>query len=1060
MVSPSLRVLVRLSAWMLATSPCSIPMAAQERVPADTVDLLAELITVEDGLPQGMVQCMLQDKAGYMWFGTRGGLARSDGYGFTVFQHDDADSTSISSNIIRAMTEDAEGYLWLGMESGEVDRFDPRSNTFMHVVNDPDVRAGLWPEIRGVTADHNGNIWIQSAKEGLRVVLPFGNGLRPVLQRPRVAYPNVSWPDHIDHFIVARDGALWIAFGDSMMILDPTVEHVTHRSRIETTPVAVSDRGELLLACPDQEGSGIWFSRTNQLFHFEAPGNDKRHPLTSTGPMACIKSMQGYLWVSNGACHRIRTQDGAREELRFSEIHGKPLKPEMRVSSWFEDRSSNIWAGTNGYGVLKVTRMRQRFHRIADVAMIYKASSSGTLVLVSPGTDQWTDASGRIMPGDVAEHLRKRGLMPTPNIRIRDAAGRTWVSAAAGWNAEAELTVVDKDGSIDHPRLVPADLSTHNIYPGNGDEAWAMAYTRSSSWAGITHLLCFDTRTERLIRRYAFPYAHHAWNDITAFVVGPDATIWVTTQRGLVHLDPSTGVWDRYQHIQGDDRSLPSDELNALCFDPTDPENVLWIGTANAGLVKFDPRHGVLDRFTTQEGSPNNVIHGILADERQNLWFSTDRGLCRLDPRTKAFMRFTYDDGLVSNEFNTRAAGSTADGRMFFAGPVGATWFRPEEFHEQATPASTALTGLRLTNRDVVVNSTKTNGAAEPLLAQTIGFTHTITLPYDERTITFTFACMDHTLPQANTFRYRLEGFDQDWIDAGTKHEATFTNLDPGRYTFHVQGRSGNGAWDEQGARMELIVTPPWWGTWTFRIALALAVLAMFYAFYRYRLAQAVKVVRVRERIARDLHDEIGSTLSSVQVYSVVAQRKAAARSPEAGELLGRITESTTQVMEAMNDIVWAVNADNDNMDQVIQRMHAYAVGLSEARGFELHFHVQPELDALQLGMVERKNLYLIFKESVNNAAKYAQCTNLRIDLQRSRGTIVLRVADDGTGFDTGIDHSGNGLTNIRSRATELGGTCTIISKSGQGTIIELRFVPGADERSLEPMRMRGPEAG
>lgn len=1036
------------------------PVAAQERTPVDTVELLAELITVEDGLPQGMVQCMLQDKAGYLWFGTRGGLARSDGYGFTVFQHDDADSASIGSNIIRALAEDDAGFLWVGMESGEVDRFDPRTETFMHVVNDPDARAGLWPEIRAITADRNGNVWVQSAKEGLRVARPVNAGERPVLQRPHTVLPHVQWPTRIDHVCIAGDAALWFAFGDSMMVLDPAVERVTHRSRVGNAPAGVPQRGELLLSCPDAEGTGIWFSRTHGLFHFKEPGHGRLHIVNAAAPMACMKEMQGHLWVSNGTCHRIRTSDGKREELRFSEIHGKRLKPEMMVSSWLEDRSGNIWVGTNGYGVLKVTRMRQRFHRVPDVAMIYKASSSGALVLASPGKDLWTDASGSIRSGDVADRLRMHGLMPTPNIRVRDATGRTWVSAAPGWDFEAELTLVDPSGGIHLPSLVPADLSTRNIHPGNGDEAWAMAYNRSTSWTGITDVLCFDTRTERLIRRYPFPYPHHVWSDITEFAVGPDTTIWITTKRGLVHLDPVTGTWDRYQHVQGDDRSLPSDELNALCFDPIDPEHVLWIGTANAGLVKFDPRQGVLDRFTTKEGSPNNVIHGILADERRNLWFSTDMGLCRLDPRTKEVIRYTHDDGLLSNEFNTRASGSTADGRMFFAGPLGTTWFRPAEFLGRASSATTALTGLRLTDRDVVVNSTKAHGEREPLLARNIGFTQAITLPYDERMITFTFAYLDHTLPKANTFRYRLEGFDERWIEAGTTHEATFTNLDPGRYTFHVQGRNSGGVWDEDGARMALVITPPWWGTWWFRIAVALAVIAAFYAFYRYRMAQAAKVVRVRERIARDLHDEIGSTLSSVQLYSAVAQRKAAGKAPEAGELLGRITESTTQVMEAMNDIVWAVNADNDNMAQVVQRMHAYAVGLSEAGGFTLRFDVQQDLHTLRLGMAERKNLYLIFKEAVNNVAKYARCTDLRIELHRARGLIVLRITDDGTGFHPTAENpdngGGNGLPNIRARAAELGGTCSITSTPGQGTIVELRFVPGADGRSLEPMRSPG----
>ncbi|MBK9513522.1 MAG: hypothetical protein IPO05_07815 [Flavobacteriales bacterium] len=197
-----------------------------------------------------------------------------------------------------------------------------------------------------------------------------------------------------------------------------------------------------------------------------------------------------------------------------------------------------------------------------------------------------------------------------------------------------------------------------------------------------------------------------------------------------------------------------------------------------------------------------------------------------------------------------------------------------------------------------------------------IEYVRSITPPYSERN--------DHLLLRVHGPHRTAEeqvplharGLLTEWVEAGTQHEATFTNPDPGTYTFRVQGRNSAEVWDEQGAALQLIIAPPWWGTWWFRVGALLVFAGALYAFYRYRLAQAMKVVAVRERIARDLHDEIGSTLSSVSLFSSVAQKKAKGKAPEASELLGRITDSTTQVLEAMNDIVWAVNAENDDMAQ------------------------------------------------------------------------------------------------------------------------------------------------
>jgi signal transduction histidine kinase len=240
-------------------------------------------------------------------------------------------------------------------------------------------------------------------------------------------------------------------------------------------------------------------------------------------------------------------------------------------------------------------------------------------------------------------------------------------------------------------------------------------------------------------------------------------------------------------------------------------------------------------------------------------------------------------------------------------------------------------------------------------------------------------------------------------------------------------------------------------------VAAALLITAGSYAFYRYRLAQAVKVVRVRERIARDLHDEIGSTLSSVSLFSSVAQKKAAGKAPEASELLGRITESTTQVLEAMNDIVWAVNADNDDMASVIKRMHAFAVNVTEARGCNCTFTPMRNLKSWRLEMTQRKNLYLIFKEAVNNAMKYSGCANLRVDWCANGPAIVLRVSDDGKGFDQNMH------VNAAPAAATAWATCATARRRsrarspspahrGKGTTVELRFVPGEGKRSLEPM--------
>ncbi|MBL7952392.1 MAG: hypothetical protein JNM62_11810 [Flavobacteriales bacterium] len=999
----------------------ALPLVAQHASPVDTVTLLAELITVEDGLPQGMVQCMLQDRSGYLWFGTRGGLARSDGYGFTTYQHQENDSTSISSNIIRVMLEDHAGYLWLGMESGEVDRYDPRTERFQHIVRDPGTPAGQWPEIRSVGVDGQHNIWVYSHHAGLRVIRGDQPSGPPRAEDPRTVFSGVHWPEHVTGADVDTSGMLWCISADSVMTFDATTKGSTMRTL---------------------EGSA-WPHKALPDSAALKSGVARMQSLRDGANAAGVRTMQDHLWVAQEPnSYRIRHSDGRIERIRFTEIHGKRINPELVVICWMQDRAGNIWAGTNGYGVLKVTRTRQRFRHLPDVNSIYRCSATGALALNQTHDEHWTDASGHITHGVLFKSLDRMQLLMTPGVWTMDAQGRGWLSAAPDWKQKPRLCLIDRSGTVTFPDIIPAGLYSRSVFPGLGDQAWILAANDSHF---LAELLLVDTRAERLLGRFPFPSKERIWSEITSLVVADDRTVWLVCSDGLYQLDTITSVWKILRHHHGDPSSLPSDRLLSMCFDPEDPVNVIWVGTAGSGLVKYDRRSGVVERYTTKEGLPNNVVYGIMPDERRNLWFSTDVGLCRLDPRSKGLQRYTFEDGLLSNEFNARAAGATADGRMFFGGPMGTTWFRPAEFYSRTAPAATVLTGLRLTNSDVAVGSFALPGADGSLLPEAIAFASTISVPYRERMITFTFACMDHTAPQRNTFRYKLQEFNTDWIEAGATHEATFTNLDPGRYTFLVQGRTSEGVWDMQGAHITLVIIPPWWSTWWFRIIAALVLAGALYAFYHYRLMQAMKVVRVRENIARDLHDEIGSTLSSVQLYSAVAQRKSRDRSPETTELLGQITEGTTSALEAMNDIVWAVNAENDNMAQVVQRMNSYAMRNTDAMDCELGFQVQQGIATQHLGMTQRKNLYLIFKEAVNNAVKYADPHTLTIHLEAAGAGFLLRVMDDGKGFDPDAvaeenAMGGNGLDNMRRRAAEMDGILVIRSAPGSGTTVELRF--------------------
>jgi signal transduction histidine kinase len=283
-------------------------------------------------------------------------------------------------------------------------------------------------------------------------------------------------------------------------------------------------------------------------------------------------------------------------------------------------------------------------------------------------------------------------------------------------------------------------------------------------------------------------------------------------------------------------------------------------------------------------------------------------------------------------------------------------------------------------------------------------------------------------------------GVSDEWINIAYQRSVNFSNLAPGSYTFIVNGSNSDGIWSEQVQEVLITIHPPWWETWWFRTFLLLVVSFVIFTVVRYRLNQLRKVQYVRDRIARDLHDEIGSTLSSISIYTEVVKNKVKDQNPDAEPLLSKISSGTSRVMESMSDIVWAINSRNDSLDNLSARIQSLISELAESTPFQLEFFNDETLNTESLDMEKRKNVYLIFKEALNNALKYSNAKKINIRLVRHKSGVILEVIDDGDGFDLSASVTGNGLVNMKSRANAIKGTLQIESAVGKGTALRLLF--------------------
>ena len=457
-----------------------------------------------------------------------------------------------------------------------------------------------------------------------------------------------------------------------------------------------------------------------------------------------------------------------------------------------------------------------------------------------------------------------------------------------------------------------------------------------------------------------------------------------------------------------------------------DKQGNLWLTTYGGGLHFFN----VATRQFTHISASNNLLEGLQIDSRGYVWIVGNGNLHRYDPSMRSYTSFDLPDIEKSGGIRGYIY-KDSEGKMFVGGTNYFIEFNPLSTRTIREKPKVYFTDFKIFNSSYSDLLTRQN----------------ISLNYNQNYFTIEFAAPHYASAAPVQYAYQLEPIDAAWIEAGTRNSVPYSNLPAGKYVFKVKATNNPGTWNEDIASINVTIIPPFWRTWWFYMLCAIASVMLTYAIYRYRINELLKRQAIRNKIAQDLHDNMGSTLSSISVYSQVAKIQQAKGNYQGLEsVLGKIASTSSEMISEMNDIVWAINPRNDSMEKILQRMDSFAKPLLAVKNIQFSFRYSQEVLHVNLEMQKRKNFYLIFKESVNNSLKYSGCSSLAVDI-KTRGTnLELTVEDNGNGFEKEkVDQSsqslsGNGLRNMEMRAKEMKGACTINSRLGQGTTINLSF--------------------
>lgn len=1020
--------------------------------PADQVAITMEEISTQQGLSQGMVSCFLNDRNGFLWIGTKDGLNRYDGYEFQVFRKSDTDSITLIDNYITAIFEDKEGMLWIGTMLNGITRYNPFLGEFISLTCARTINEQLSGQsIRSIRQDSKGNIWVGSSG-GIDILTPQEKSSEKQSDYSVISLSSLASdiPKH------AFDVQYWRFPNDESVELYSrkkviTINYPLDQALVNQTSTPVSN----YCSFPEDELiQPIFDEKHKRTFFFSASGisvfDQKLERITASYQVSIdLQNFPSPLLDRNGRIW-VKVEQGLSiyypETNTLSRVtSGNPLIDNARFNDFYsahEDHNGILWFGTFGYGILKYVCDQEKFgvvSRYNDHPM----SLSG--IYETPDGDVVVQAYQTNDP--IRCDLNKR-LFTKPfsgfstidsNIRNVNSLAFDFKDVYVTHKHIYKLSL--KNGSylqLKRPEERP-EIIFDPLFVDSRDSLWCA----DGHPAGIKELHKIDKQSGEITQTHQFPESklHHEYRFVSDWKEDSKGNFWFGTLKGVYRFNTDSATWKIFPISTNENQNLTSEVVFSLCFDPNSPDSVLWVGTNGFGLKRLNIISGEFKTFNVSTGLPNNVIYGILSDHRKNLWLSTNRGLCLFNSQNNNTRNFTKADGLQSDEFNRYAHLKMSNGMLLFGGVNGLTFFDPEQFYKFENSTNTVITGFKVNNEPVEIGQLVNN---QVLLYKPIEYTQKITFSHDISMISISFAYMNMAHPANNSFRYRLKGFNEDWIQTAGQHEATYTNLSPGIYTFEVVGKSNHGNWNSQSAIIELTILPPWWATWWFRTIAIIVFASFLYGLYRYRMAHLIGMERMRNRIAQDLHDEIGSTLSSISLYSAVMQKSTNNLPTKASDILGKIINSTSEIMEKMNDMVWTIKSDNDDFEQVVNRMRAFAVNMTDSKGIKLHFMVGQKTESLKLDMDKRKNIYLIFKEAVNNAVKYSGCKNLNVSLTKNGNQLILLIKDDGAGFDINSSSEnndllgGNGITGMKIRAKELKADFEISSLISEGTTIEV----------------------
>jgi ligand-binding sensor domain-containing protein/two-component sensor histidine kinase len=984
----------------------------------------------DSGLPQNTVHAVLQSSNGYMWFATEAGLVRFDSADFTVFTHKNA--PQLASDIVYALMEDASGTLWIGTSNGVTSY----RNGIFHA----------FPDTAGMT------VWSLFEDREQRIWITTSSGLSRLENSHFVNVPGVPPLDETSRMLEPFDGSLWLS----------TTEGLFHAALGNPTYFTLAGSAAQIQAVTLDRKGRVWAGMQNGVEICSMSGCDAFPQLANNDVHALAETPQGGIWI--GTDTGLWFYNPSQPQTKSRAFTDKEGLPSDRINLLFCDREGALWIGTSGgiarllNGKIESFTPREGFSSNLVLAIAEDREGNLWLGTESGGVDILRDRK-------FTTYTAEDGISDDHILAVtQDRAGTVWLGTSGGGLDHADPNTISKNG---FSALTTANGLSSNIIlsiasapdgdlwlgtPDGLDRMHDGKVTVFTSADGLAddfvRSLYFDSQGALWIgtRRGLSQFQNGKFTTWTALdglgsdLIGamlqaPDGSMWISTLGGLTHL--SNGHFHNYSGRDG----LSNRVITAL---HQDSDGTLWIGTNGGGLNRW--RNGSFKAVPAGAALPAN-IYSILADDSGNLWLSSNDGIYRvnrdalnryIDGAASSVLVTSYGaaDGMRISEASSGghpAAWRMQNGTLWFATLKGVATVDPAHLPTNRVPPLMAIEQFSVDDRP------QSQSGPAPLK-----------IAAGSRRFAFNYAALSFSAPNKVRFRYKLVGFDHSWMDAGAQRSAYYTNLPPGRYTFFVTACNNDGVWSAAPASLTFRLRPYFYQTIWFYVLLLIAATLLGYWIYMWRVRHVESrfkaVLAERNRIAREIHDTLAQGFVAVSVQLQIVGRMLSQSTDAARQHLDQAQELVRTGLEDARRAIWELRSQStENHDLASQLLQtAERVAASS----EIKTQVQVHGINRQLPASIENELLRIAQEAVINVVRHAAATHIEILLNYTPRSVRMTITDDGHGFAAGSSADGHfGITGMKERAQQIGGSLTVTSSIGEGTQVQVEIVSGSQEK-------------